>query len=532
MRKFKGLILAAAVGIAFGSSVNLSSAAAAQPTSIAIPTNLALGGNVTASGEYAPHQGKDKAFDQDVFSKWLTFSSPAWLQYEFSAPKAVTSYTITSAEDVPDRDPKSWVLKGSNDGSDWIPLDTRQNQSFSSRHETKTYSFTNTTAYKYVKFDNFNNQSGSGILQLAEIKIYDGSAKKWSATKPTVTASGEHTPTNIKENLVDGTSVTKWLIKDDTAWLKFDFGEQVTLDGYALTAANDRPERDPKSWVLQGSNDNKTWTGIDTKSSENFNVRHQRKHYLLTNNTKAYRYYRLNNIKNHSGTSIQLGEVEFSRTNDIGHAVNPVIEVKNLDPTGGGSLFTNALPDAEKEILAVARKVHELLYSNPADAPVDVKKIVVTIEDVPGVAWTSGNAEQKTVGFSSQYLKKFVASPSKSLREEIIGILYHEIGHVYQYSNFDVEAIADSLRYQTGYHDRYGATKGGTWQTKGTANFLRWIEDTKKRGFIRELNAAAIPYNLLGNANGIQLWKENQFKVITGTDVNTLWSQYQATLSD
>lgn len=108
-------------------------------------------------------------------------------------------------------------------------------------------------------------------------------------------------------------------------------------------------------------------------------------------------------------------------------------------------------------------------------------------------------------------------------------MLYHELGHTYQYSGLDVEAIVDSQRYVVGSHDRYTVTKGGTWQNNGTANFIRWIEDTKKRVFIRELNATLKPYGLV-DPNQVQLWKESQFQLITGTDVNTLWTQYQATL--
>lgn len=83
------------------------------------------------------------------------------------------------------------------------------------------------------------------------------------------------------------------------------------IDGYALTAANNTPQGDPKSWVLQESNDNTNWTTLDTKSDETFKVRHQRNHYILNNNTTAFQYYRLNNLKNHSGYVLQLGEVEF-----------------------------------------------------------------------------------------------------------------------------------------------------------------------------------------------------------------------------
>lgn len=532
MKKIGVLILAAAIGLGFSSNVHIPVAIAAESTPTILPINLAVDGTVTASGENGSHEGKDKAFDQYIFSKWLTFSTPAWLQYEFTTAKIVNSYSITTAEDEPGRDPKSWVLKGSNDGIVWDDLDTQQNQSFTSRHQTKTYSFANTAAYKFVKFDNFANQyDDGGMLQLSEIKLFGNDVQTFSTIKPTVTASGENAPDDIKSNLVDGSSNTKWLTWNNTAWLQFDFGEQVMIDGYALTSAksyNNSPDADPRSWVLQGSNDSINWTDLDTKSDENFKLRHQRKHYLLNNNTNAYQYYRLNNIQNHSGYALQVSEVEFSRTNDMWHTENPIIEVQNF---AGYSLFDQALPNAEQEILTILRKLNEILYKSPAEMPVRVKKILVEIVDTPGVAWMSGDNELKTLGISSQYLASFAANnPNNSLRDEIIGILYHELGHAYQYSDFDVEAVADSLRYETGYHNRYGISPGGTWSSNGTANFIRWIEDTKHRGFIRALNAARIPYGM--NEQQIQLWKEGQFQLITGIDVNTLWSQYQQSLSN
>ncbi|EJW17739.1 discoidin domain-containing protein [Paenibacillus alvei] len=532
MKKTGVLILAAAIGLGFSSNVHIPVAIAAESTPTILPINLAVDGTVTASGENGSHEGKEKAFDQYIFSKWLTFNTPAWLQYEFTSAKIVNSYSITTADDEPGRDPKSWVLKGSNDGIVWDDLDTQQNQSFTSRHQTKTYSFANTAAYKFVKFDNFANQyDDGGMLQLSEIKLFGDDVQTFSTIKPTVTASGENAPDDIKSNLVDGSSNTKWLTWNNTAWLQFDFGEQVMIDDYALTSAksyNNSPDADPRSWVLQGSNDSTNWTDLDTKSDENFKLRHQRKHYLLNNNTNAYQYYRLNNIQNHSGYALQVSEVEFSRTNDMWHTENPIIEVQNL---AGYSLFDQALPNAQQEILTILRKLNEILYKSPAEMPVRVKKILVEIVDTPGVAWMSGDNELKTLGISSQYLASFAANnPNNSLRDEIIGILYHELGHAYQYSDFDVEAVADSLRYETGYHNRYGISPGGTWSSNGTANFIRWIEDTKHRGFIRALNAERIPYGM--NEQQIQLWKESQFQSITGIDVNTLWSQYQQSLSN
>ncbi|MEY9094199.1 basic secretory protein-like protein [Paenibacillus sp. RC84] len=536
MKKLTYLTAAAFLGLSLIGGFGISTAEAAQTTSTTTPKNVAAGGSVTASGEYAPTQTKESAFDQSLYSKWLTFSSTGWIQVKLDTAKTVTSYSITAAEDFPERDPKSWVLKGSNDGSTWTVLDTRQNEAFTYRNQTKSYSFANTSSFKYFKFDSITNQSG-GILQISEIKLFDGSVDTWTTIKPTVTASAENTPNEGKDNLVDGTSVTKWLTFNATGWLKFDFGKPVTIDGYALTAANDFAERDPKSWVLQGSNDNANWTSLDTKSNESFRLRHQRNHYVLNGNNTAYQYYRLNNLQNHSGGILQLSEVEFSRKDDMWHAVNPVIEVQNLDAAGNGQLFDQALPNATDDIRVIVRKVNELLYNNPGELQGGVQKIKVTIEDVPGVAWASGDHIQKTVGFSSRFLRDIANDPNKSVRDEILGVLYHELTHCYQYDDnryadksvggvsYMVEGLADTIRFAVGYHDRYSMTKGGTWQDGygTTGNFFRWIEDTKKPGFIRQLNASLTPFDG-------QDWTEGKIQELTGTNVNTLWTEYQATL--
>ena len=39
-------------------------------------------------------------------------------------PVAISAYAFTSAEDMPDRDPKVWKLEGSIDGQTWVMLDT------------------------------------------------------------------------------------------------------------------------------------------------------------------------------------------------------------------------------------------------------------------------------------------------------------------------------------------------------------------------------------------------------------------------
>jgi predicted alpha-1,2-mannosidase len=130
--------------------------------------NRATGGVITARGDNPPSETKEKAFDNNISTKWLDFEGLSWIQYQFPNNNAylITSYTITSANDAPERDPYSWTFKGSNDGLNWFTLDTRTGVSFANRFETKTFNFSNSTAYQYYKFNNLSSEgSGWGMYQ-------------------------------------------------------------------------------------------------------------------------------------------------------------------------------------------------------------------------------------------------------------------------------------------------------------------------------------------------------------------------------
>lgn len=123
---------------------------------------------VTASGENAPGEAAANAADGNASSKWLVFQGSGWLQYEFSEPQAIGAYTLTSGNDAEERDPRDFVVQGSNDGETWEDLDTQTGQDpIDGRGETKLYRLAEKSeAYSFYRLDVTAVQS-KDILQLA-----------------------------------------------------------------------------------------------------------------------------------------------------------------------------------------------------------------------------------------------------------------------------------------------------------------------------------------------------------------------------
>ncbi|MFJ6194835.1 ThuA domain-containing protein [Micromonospora sp. NPDC092111] len=124
--------------------------------------------SATASAENPPNETAAKAVDGSTSSKWLTSKPTGWLTAKLDRPVVISRYALTSANDFPGRDPKNWRLQGSADGTTWTDLDSRTNETFPQRFQTKQYGFTNATAYQHYRLDITAN-SGEPATQLAEL---------------------------------------------------------------------------------------------------------------------------------------------------------------------------------------------------------------------------------------------------------------------------------------------------------------------------------------------------------------------------
>lgn len=123
----------------------------------------------TASSNY-PSDIPANAFDGNAGTPWSTNGvSTGWLQAQLTAAAALTRYAITSRSGFAGRAPNTWTFEGSNDGSTWTTLDTQTGITWSGG-DTKSYTFTNTTAYLYYRL-NVTANNGDTYLDCTELAL-------------------------------------------------------------------------------------------------------------------------------------------------------------------------------------------------------------------------------------------------------------------------------------------------------------------------------------------------------------------------
>ncbi|OCQ20754.1 hypothetical protein A7985_13180 [Pseudoalteromonas luteoviolacea] len=120
-------------------------------------------------------EGFESAFDGDFSNKYVALTQRGWLQFEAPTQHVLHAYSITSGNDAPERDPASWELLGSNDGVHWHTLDTRSEEHFDARNQTKMFRIENEIQFSHYRIDlthTATDANGNDLLQLAEIELF------------------------------------------------------------------------------------------------------------------------------------------------------------------------------------------------------------------------------------------------------------------------------------------------------------------------------------------------------------------------
>ena len=157
------------------SAVNSAGESPNSPEDVATPRapmwNVTFGGTATATKAM---EAADKAFDSNSATTWFAGGSGGMgaLQYDFGTGRApvIKYYSITSARDKPERDPKDWQLQGSNDGTNWTTLDTQSGQTFPLRFFELEYALARPAPYRYFRL-NVTANNGDNDLHIGDIKL-------------------------------------------------------------------------------------------------------------------------------------------------------------------------------------------------------------------------------------------------------------------------------------------------------------------------------------------------------------------------
>ena len=90
-------------------------------------------------------------------------------QAELPAARKISSYSLTSADDMPVRDPKEWSLDASNDGKQWTTLDKQtMPEPFANRFEKKSFEVAKPGEYRFYRFTFIPRDA---YFQLSEINL-------------------------------------------------------------------------------------------------------------------------------------------------------------------------------------------------------------------------------------------------------------------------------------------------------------------------------------------------------------------------
>ena len=141
-----------------------------QPTDPIVPT----------SSNFPAAENAPKAIDNLTNTKYLSFDI---LNTGFTVTPAVgasilNGITLTSANDAAERDPASFRIEGSNDGTNFTLIAEGLAGTATNRLQRHVYMFPNTLAYTAYRviFPTIANAAGANSMQVAEVELLGNSA--------------------------------------------------------------------------------------------------------------------------------------------------------------------------------------------------------------------------------------------------------------------------------------------------------------------------------------------------------------------
>ena len=279
---------------------------------------------VSGSGR-GGQEGPAMICDDQLSTKWC-IDIPRLMPYSIvldaGQQTSIVEYGLVTGDDTnayPERNPVTWKVSGSNDKQNWTIIDDQKNNRSLPAEGLQEYRFKPTAAgakdkFRYYRFEFFRMAGGTRI-QLSEIYLYD---KVQMPVKATYVSGSGRDGKEGAAKAADGWFFTKWCIDEPSQMpysITLDAGEAAPISEYRFVTGDDThdyPERNPISWKMSGSNDQKSWTVLDEQNGNRRLRDENEQEYRFRPATSGnYRYYRFEFLKMAVGTRLQLSEIKL-----------------------------------------------------------------------------------------------------------------------------------------------------------------------------------------------------------------------------
>lgn len=263
--------------------------------------------------DWTDAEGSAKAFDRNLNTKWCKGAKnevdKCYLMLEASEATYIQGFKMTTANDNSDdrgRVPGEYTIFGSNDKIRWdVIYHQKEDNLIEDKNFTEYTVYCNSKQkYKYFKLWIKRNSTRSydlknRLFQLSEFAL--------------LPAAFGMTLESGSAKAMDGDTGEKWEGKTpQTVVVKATSACQLT--GYQFTTGNDNRSyrgRNPKDWKVEGSNDQQTWTTIDSKTDDK--VMQDKNYYPyffpVTPPETTYQYYRFTVTQSVGNEYFQMSEL-------------------------------------------------------------------------------------------------------------------------------------------------------------------------------------------------------------------------------
>jgi hypothetical protein len=206
----------------------------------------------------------------------------------------------------------------------------------------------------------------------------------------------------------------------------------------------------------------------------------------------------------------------------------PLLRLELRDLSSNGTRAFLRLVHASQALEYAVDTVLRHLYMNMEQSCIPpTRSVTLVLRDLDGVAHTMGREiddDHKEIHLSTKYIEHV---PESRQKEEIMGVLVHEMVHCWQHSGFGsapvglTEGVADWVRLKAGYAPPHWQRHSDcNWDAgyERTGYFLEWLEKEHGPDVVRRIN------------EGLRGCKYDEHKLwhdCCGRNVHDLWNEYK-----